>query len=203
MKKFTTYAVVSAAALAMLAACGGGGGGESTPAVSTVANAFAAEAGVYKTICNIRSIYQGPNVPRKIESDIAILTITAPSGSDKATVSAQGLTYSGSDCVTASAKIEDFTIFGTAVQLAGSKVITGVSGAKPGTDKSGTVKLGEVTYSGITLSLGSFGNVTLPVPGTKAKFGYLIEGSKVYVLSGSPAADGLPTSFSSTVLIKQ
>ena len=203
MKKFTTYTVVSAVALAMLAACGGGGGGESTPAVSTVANAFAAEAGVYKTICRTSVIYQGPNLPPKFESSISILTVTVPSGSDKATVSVQEQSYAGNNCTTASAKNGDYTVTGIAVQLVGSKTITAVSGAKRGPDKSGTAKLGEFTYSGITLSLGSFGNVTLPVPGTKAKFGYLIEGSNVYVLSGSPAADGFPTSFSSTVLVKQ
>ena len=68
--------------------------------------------------------------------------------------------------------------------------------------KSGTVKVVEFKYTGLQLAIG---NLEFPVPtaGATAKVGYLIEGNKIYALTGSRAADGLSDEFSSTVLTKQ
>ena len=190
MKKLIVLGVV---ATSVLVACGGGGGGGSTPAAGvTAANPFAADAGTYRFDCKVVGTSSTP------EYSTVIVVVEAPSGSDKANVTIQNQDFIDANCATAPTL--DITVRGDLSALAATKTITGV-----GSEKSGTVKTAEFAYSGITFTktpVGGFGG-TLPLPGTKAKVGYLIEGNKVFGLSGSRALDGLPTSFSKNFLIKQ
>ncbi len=182
MKKLTNYAVVSAAVLTMLVACGGGGG-DSTPTAAPTANPFTALAGIYKTGCIVNT---------STKSRIDTLTIEAVTGSDKAAVRVQEIEYSDATCTNVSL---DATASGDAVALASTKTIAG-------SGKTGVASVAEFTYTALKLSKGSI-TASLPAFGTKGKGGYLIEGNKMYILTGGLEADGLPKSFSTTTLTKQ
>ena len=190
MKKLIFLGAVAAAALV---ACGGGGGGSSiTPAAgASGANPFAADAGTYKFDCKVIGAVTIP-----VYSNV-IVVVEAPNGSDTAKVTVQSQDFDDATCTTA--LTTDITVRGDLRPLAETKVISGANGAK-----SGTAKTAEFTLTTITLTLPN--GLTLgdfPAFGTKAKVGYLIEGNKVFGLSGSRASDGLPTSFSKNFLTKQ
>ena len=182
--------VLGAAATAVLVACSGGG---STPTVvANVANPFAADAGTYKSNCSVLNAGQ-PFATS--ESIVAILD--APVGSDMAKVTVQSQLFTGETCGPATAKTDDITVRGDLSSLTGTKVIAGAVG-----EKSGAVKTVEFAFTGLTLSMGSF-NFPTPTLGAKAKAGYLIEGNRIYFLSGARAPDGLSPSFSNNFLTKQ
>ena len=196
MKKLIVLGTV---ATAVLVACGGGGGGTgSTPLAGvTAANPFAAEAGTYVSNCsalNTIPLITGVSIAT---SEFSVLIVEAPIGSDKAKVTVQIQEFTGATCGPASAKTDDVTVRGDVSALPGTKTITGAVG-----EKSGTVKTAEVAFTGLTLSMGTLG-FPIPTMGTKAKVGYLVEGNKIYGLSGSRAPDGLPSSFSKNFYAKQ
>jgi hypothetical protein len=186
MMKFNTL-LLSALASATLAACGGGGDSGTTPVVQT-ANSFDAEAGTYSTGCMANSIGG---------SDIITLVITPVAAADKASVSVHAMRYNTAGCTT-SVKT-DFTVLGEITRLSQTKVITGTG---VGSTKSGTAKTVEFKYSGLQLAMGNLA-FTVPAPGATATVGFLIEADKFYALARSRTADGLPDSFSSTVMTKQ
>jgi hypothetical protein len=184
MKKIVLVAALSATAV--LYACGGGGGSDTPTPAGGATNPFTAMVGTYSTGC-------GPD--GATGSDITIVTISAPVGADKATISAQSKSFTGSTTCADAAKDFDLTVNGELTALAATKTITG-SGK---TGKANTVAF---KYSGLKLSGGSL-NMPIPAAGTTSTGGYLLEGNKLYVLSGSRGADGLPDSFSSGVYVKQ
>ena len=167
---------------ATLAACGGGGENVTTLAGQT-ANSFDADAGTYSSGCTAGK-------------DLITLVITPVAATDRATVSVQAKRYDTADCPSTSL-ITDITIRGEITPLSLTKVITGTG---VGSTKSGTAKTVEFKYSGVQLAMGT---LALPLPGATAKVGFLIEANKLYALTRSRTADGLPDSFSSTVLTKQ
>ena len=183
MMKFDTL-LLAVLVSATLAACGGGGENVTTPAVQT-ANSFDADAGTYSSGCTAGR-------------DLISLVIKPVAATDKATVSVQAKRYGTADCPSTSL-ITDITIRGEITPLSLTKVITGTG---VGPTKSGTAKAVEFKYSGIQLALGTLAFAS-PAPGATAKVGFLIEGNKLYALTRSRTADGLPDSFSSTVLTKQ
>ena len=186
--------VLGAVATAVLVACGGGGNdGSGTPAVgASVTNPFAADVGTYISNCSVLNAGQP-----FATSDRSRLIVEAPIGSDKAKVTVQSQEFSGETCGPATALTEDITVRGDVSALPGSKTIIGAVG-----EKSGTVKTAEFAFTGLTLSMGPLG-FPIPTMGTKAKVGYLVEGNKIYGLSGSRAPDGLPPSFSKNFYTKQ
>ena len=191
MKKLTIYTVVSAAVLTMLVACGGGSNSDTAPVANATAGSFTADVGTYKTAC----LSDDPGATPPTYSNI-VMIIDAPTAPDKTTGSAQYQVFTSNTCAV-NTKTDDLTVRGNLTALGATKTIP-VSGAA----KAGIAKTANFAYTGFTLSKGSLSG-GLPIIGATAKVGYLIEGSKLYVLSGSSAADGLPTSFSSGVLTKQ
>ena len=187
--------VLGAVTTAVLVACGGGGSdsGVTAPAGPNVANAFAGDAGIYRFNCQVIGTVTIP-----VYSNVIVM-VDAPTGSEKAKVTVQSQDFDDAACATA--PTFDITVRGDLSALAETKTISGINGAK-----SGTAKTAEFTLTTITLTLPN--GLTLadfPAFGTKAKVGYLIEGNKVYGLSGSNinSPDRLPTSFSKNFLIKQ
>ena len=174
-------------ASATLAACGGGGDSGTTPIVQT-ANSFDADAGTYSTGCMANSIGG---------SESLTLAVTPVAATDKATVSVHAVRYNTVGCTTSVRN--DLTVLGEITRLDQTKVITGTG---VGSTKSGTAKTVEFKYSGLQLAMGNLA-FTVPTPGATAKVGFLIEGNKFYALTRSRTADGLPDSFSSTVMTKQ
>ena len=174
-------------ASATLAACGGGGDSGTTPIVQT-ANSFDADAGTYSSGC-----MANPSG----SSHLITLVVTPVAAADKATVSVHAQSYNTAGCTT-SVKT-DLTILGEITRLSQTKVITGTG---VGSTKSGTAKTVEFKYSGLQLAMGNLA-FTVPTLGATAKVGFLIEADKFYALTRSRTADGLPDSFSSTVLTKQ
>ena len=190
MKKLIFLGAVAAAALV---ACGGGGSSIVPTAGTSVANPFAADAGTYKFDCKVIGTVTIP-----VYSNV-IVVVEAPNGSDTAKVTVQSQDFDDATCTTA--LTSDITVRGDLRPLTETKVISGANGAK-----SGTAKTAEFTLTTITLTLPN--GLTLgdfPAFGTKAKVGYLIEGNKIFGLSGSNAntPDRLPTSFSKNFLTKQ
>jgi hypothetical protein len=186
MMKFDTL-LLAVLASATLVACGGGGDSGTTPVVQT-ANSFDAEAGTYSTGCMANS---------SGSSEIFTLVVTPVAATDKATVSVHAMRYNTAGCTTSVRN--DLTVLGEITPLSQTKVITGTG---VGSTKSGTAKTVEFKYSGLQLAMGNLA-FTVPTPGATAKVGFLIEANKFYALTRSRTADGLPDSFSSTVLTKQ
>ena len=171
---------------ATLAACGGGGDSGTTPVAQT-ANSFEGEAGTYSSGCMANS---------SGSSDLT-LVVTPVAATDKATVSVHAKSYTTADCTTSVRT--DLTVLGEITPLSLTKVITGTG---VGSTKSGTAQTVEFKYSGLQLAMGNLA-FTVPTLGATAKVGFLIEGNRFYALTRSRTADGLPDSFSSTVLTKQ
>ena len=192
-----SYFAFLAVATAALTACGGGGGGGSTTPPTASDQSLAAYVGTYKTTCDLFNTGD----PSFNHAELGILVVNADGN---ATISSQSFdtpkpaTTSGNYCAASATITEDITVSGTVALLPGTKTIT----APVSTLKSGTVKTAEFTYTALKISKGSISG-TLPAFGSKAKAGFLVEGNKVYVLSGTRDADGLPGSFSKTVLTKQ
>ena len=183
--KFNTFLLTVLASITLVA-CGGGGDSGTTPVVQT-ANSFDAEAGTYSTGCMAES--RG--------SSLVTLVVAPVPATDKATVSVHAKSYNTAGCTTSVRT--DFTVLGEITRLSQTKVITGTG---VGSTKSGTAKTVEFKYSGLQLAMGPL-FFTVPTPGATAKVGFLIEADKLYALTRSRTADGLPDSFSSTVLTKQ
>jgi hypothetical protein len=171
----------------LLAACGGGGGDGSAPAAT--ANAFDSMIGTYTTGCVVLGTQQSRQFT---------LTISNPVGADKVSGTATSKDYFSNNSCDENALDKSFSVSGEATALAATKNIAG-SLFEP---KTGMAKTAEFTFSALTISKGTF-NGTIPIPGTKTPIGYLLEGNKLYVLSGSREADGLPATFSKKVLTKQ
>jgi hypothetical protein len=191
--KFLKLALLPVVAVTLLAC---GGGGSSTPAASSD-QSLAAYVGTYKTGCDL--VNTGD--PTLNHADLGTVVINADGSiavSSQSFDTPKPATTSGNYCASSATVTEDITVSGTAVLLPGTKTIN----APVSTLKSGVVKTAEFTYTAIKISKGSIGG-TLPAFGTKGKAGFLVEGNKVYVLSGTRDADGLPGSFSNTVLTKQ
>lgn len=191
-----SYFAFLAVATAALTACGGGGGGSSaTPVIAD--QSLAAYVGTYKTNCDL----DNTGDPKLNHADLGTLVINADGS---ITINSQSFdtpkpaTTSGNFCGASATVTEDITVSGTIALLPGTKTIT----APVPTLKSGVVKTAELTYTALKISKGSISG-TLPAFGSKGKAGFLVEGNKVYVLSGTRDADGLPGSFSKTVLTKQ
>lgn len=191
--------IASAAFLSVLAGCGGGGG-DAAPAASNpgvTVNAFADQIGTYSSGCVVDSdspataTYGGA-------SQITTVVISNPIGADKATVSFQGKFFPASDKCLAGSESADLVVGGQITQLTGTKAITGTA-SRP---KSGTAKIAEFRFDSFTLTKGTV-NGTIPTFGTTTKVGYLIEGTKAYAITQHRDADGLGSSFSTTVLTKQ
>jgi FlaG/FlaF family flagellin (archaellin) len=180
MKLSSLFALV--AMTATLAACGGGGGDSAPAPAPAPAADLSAYAGTYTSGCTVDSV---------VDSLLATVTVSANGDS-----SARIQTYTGLGCNSTALNF-DIAAKGTTMLLAGTKTIT----TSTPRGKSGTAKTAEFTLNAVTLGKGSLGS--LPMLGTKAKIGFLIEGSKVYVLSGTSEPDGLPSSFSTTTLTKQ
>jgi hypothetical protein len=174
-------------ASATLVACGGGSDSGTTPVIQT-ANSFDEEAGTYSTGCMADSIGR---------SESLTLVVTPVAATDKASVSVHSMSYKTAGCTTS--VISDLTLLGEISRLSQTKVITGTG---VGSTKSGTAKTVEFKYSGLKLAVGNL-QFTVPAPGATATVGFLIEANKFYALTRSRNADGLPDSFSSTVLTKQ
>jgi hypothetical protein len=121
--------------------------------------------------------------------------ISAPVGANKATISIQNKTFTGSTTCADAAKKSGVIINGELTALAATKAITGIG-------KTGKANIVEFKYSGLKLSSGVL-DVPLPAAGATSTGGYLLEGNKLYALSGTREADGLPDSFSSTFYVKQ
>ena len=193
------YFLFLAATAAILTACGGGGGDApaSASANSGSATSFATYVGTYKTGCQTLNLNQtvgnrysyiytvvvsaDGNVTGKEEEFDAPASISAP-------------------CVP-SYLVSDVTVIGTAFLLGTTKNITAAKSTK-----TGVAQLANFNYRGFKLSKGLLSNFgTIPMDGATTKIGFLVEGSQVYVLSGSrkSSTDGLPDSFSSNVLVKQ
>jgi hypothetical protein len=180
MKLNSLFALV--AMTATLASCGGGGG-DSTPAPAPAPTTdLSAYAGTYISGCTVDGV---------VDSLSATVTVSANGDS-----SARFQTYTGLGCNSTALKL-DITAKGTTTLLTGTKTIP----VPLGRGKSGTAKTAEFTLNALTLSKGSLGSI--PMLGAKAKIGFLIEGNKVYILSGPSEADGLPSLFSATTLTKQ
>lgn len=179
---------------AFLSACGGGGGSGSDSLVpantDTTAN-LAKYVGVYKTGCTTQFIANGD-----IDSFVNTVEILAD-GNVKIRQEEFRAPLNISDPCAPTFMDLDVTVVGTALLPGTTKNITSATSTK-----TGTARLAEFTYTGFKLSRGSIG-ISIPTFGTKGNAGFLVEGNKVYVLRGSRKADGLPDSFSTTVLIKQ
>jgi hypothetical protein len=189
--------IASAALLSVLAGCGGGGG-DAAPATSNAGvtvNAFADQIGTYSSGCVVDSPASASNGG---SSQITTVVISNPIGADKATVSFQGKFFPASDKCLAGSESADLVVGGQITQLTGTKVITGTA-SRP---KSGTAKIAEFRFDSFTLTKGTV-NGTIPTFGTTTKVGYLIEGTKAYAITQHRDADGLGSSFSTTVLTKQ
>jgi hypothetical protein len=186
MMKFNIL-LLSVLASATLAACGGGGDSGTLPVVQT-ASSFDADAGTYSTGCMANS---------SGSSSLISLVVTPVAATDKASVSVHAQSYNAVDCKTSVRT--DFTVLGEITRLSQTKVITGTG---VGSTKSGTAKTVEFKYSGLQLAMGNL-TFTVPTPGATATVGFLIEANKFYALTRSRTADGLPDSFSSTVMTKQ
>jgi hypothetical protein len=187
--KLYQFAFLSLSA-AILTACGGGGGGsDSAPSSSAAPPSYSyLDAGTYSSGCFVRTINPG-----SISAEINTFTI----GSDRSvSVNTQQFTApSGSTAPCAiTGLVKDLTLNGKGNLLAGKKGIT--------TGKTGSAELAEFTFEGFKLSKGSLTG-SLPAFGTKTKAGFLVEGNKLYVLSGPREADGFPKSFSQIVYTKQ
>ena len=180
-----------------VAACGGGNEPVSTPAPGdTSANVFASLAGSYASGCVVYQAASGPSSASSSEESSA--TVSNLAGTDKATVSLRNKFYSGSENCAPATLDTDVTIGGQVTHRAATKVVSGTV-ANP---KSGTAQIGEFRYDSLTLSKGSL-NIALPTFGTTAQVAYLVEGSKVFVISGSRSPDGLGSRFSNTVMTRQ
>jgi hypothetical protein len=193
--------IASAVFLSVLAGCGGGGGDAAPAAGNTVVgagvttNVFADQVGTYASGCVVSSPASGSSGGFSDETKVVI---SNPTGTDKATVSFQYKRFSGSDKCVASTLGGDITVGGQITHLTGTKVISGTA-SRP---KTGTAKTVEFRFDSLTLSKGAL-NGTIPTFGTTAKVGYLIEGTKAYAITQTREADGLGSSFSTTVLTKQ
>jgi lipopolysaccharide export system protein LptA len=193
--------IASAAFLSVLAGCGGGGGdaapvaGNPVVSASATTNVFADQIGTYASGCVVSSPATGTFGGM---SDETTVVISNPTGTDKATVSFQGKRFSGSDKCLASTLSGDITVSGQITQLTATKVIAGTTN-RP---KTGTAKTVEFRFDSLRLSKGAL-NGSIPTFGTTAKVGYLIEGTKAYAITQTREADGLGSSFSTTVLTKQ
>lgn len=187
--------VASAAFLSVLAGCGGGDAAPAAGNAGATTNVFADQIGTYSSGCVV-------NLPATAidggSSEVTTVVISNPTGTDKATVSFQGKYFPASDKCLASTESGDLTVGGQITQLAGTKVITGTA-SRP---KSGTAKIAEFRFDSFTLTKGTV-NGTIPTFGTTTKVGYLIEGTKAYAITQTRDADGLGSSFSTTVLTKQ
>lgn len=131
-------------------------------------------------------------------SDLGTIVLSNPNGADKITMTVTAKSYTGSTTCAAATITDDITVGGQLTDLKGTKTIT----ALPGYPKTGVAKTVEFRYDSLTLTKGSIIG-TLPVFGATGKGGYLIEGNKLYVLSGSPQSDGFPNSFSLSTATKQ
>lgn len=193
--------IASAAFLSVLAGCGGGGGdtapaaGNPTVVAGSTTNTFADQIGTWSSGCVVSSPAIGNFGGVSHETTVVIST---PTGTDKATASFQGKRFSGSDKCLASTLSGDITVGGQITPLTGTKVIAGTA-SHP---KAGTAKTVEFRFDSLRLSKGSL-NGTIPTFGTTTKVGYLIEGTKAYAITQHRDADGLGSSFSTTVLTKQ
>jgi hypothetical protein len=182
---------VSITIAASLTACGGGGGGDA-PAPAPANTSFSSYSGTYITNC-----YPYAKGSRDAYLETVTITasgeVTAQSRRFSSTTSATAAT-----CTDAAATVTfDLSVKGTAVLQAVTKSIT----AKTPTEKSGTAATAEFTLKSLTLGKGSLDNI--PLPNATSKVGFLLEGNKLYVLSGTREADGLADGFSRTVLTKQ
>jgi hypothetical protein len=192
MMKLNTL-LLAVLASTTLVACGGGDDSGTMPVVQT-ANSFESSAGTYSSGC--MAGFSG-------SSESFVLVVTPTPGADKASVSFQAKRYNTADCTTSVRT--DFTGLGEITPLNQTKAITAsktIVAGKMVDSKSGTVKVVEFKYTGLQLAMGNLA-FPLPTAGATAKVGYLIEGNKIYALTGSRAADGLSNDFSSTVLTKQ
>lgn len=193
--------IASAAFLSVLAGCGGGGGdaapvaGNAAVSAGLTANVFTDQIGTYASGCVVSLPASGSFGGTSEETKVVI---SNPTGTDKATVSVQGKRFSGSDKCLASTLSGDITVGGQITSLTGTKVIAGTA-SRP---KTGTAKTAEFRFDSLTLSKGALSG-TIPTFGTTAKVGYLIEGTKAYAITQHRDADGLGSSFSTTVLTKQ
>lgn len=184
------FVLATAVASVVLVACGGGGG-DSPASAGTGGgpadpNAFDAALGTYKSGCIPRQ-YNSNN-----SSQDTTVAVSAPEGTNKAKVVITQKYYDNSTSCTG-APDEAFVGTGQITSAAVTKTIT--SGAK-----TGVASTAEFKYESVTISAGTF---SVPSLGAVAKIGYLIEGGKLYPLSGKREADGLPSTFSSIVLTKQ
>lgn len=182
------FVLLATALTASLTACGGGGGGSSTN-VSTAS--LAPYIGTYKTGCNIAVANNG-----NVESSISTITISADGNVSIKQEEYISPVNIASHCASTFLDI-DATITGTALMLGTTKTITSATSTK-----TGIAQLAQFTYTGLKLTKGTL-VASLPAFGTIGNTGFLLEGSQVYVLSGSRKADGYPDSFSTTVLTKQ
>ncbi|RFO95288.1 hypothetical protein DIC66_18830 [Rhodoferax lacus] len=132
------------------------------------------------------------------------LQISNPKGSTNADFSFNAKSYTSAGCIDANKKA-DVTLTGTLTATTTTKVITAQAAAdsefKGGVNKSGTANIADVGISGTTLSKwsGSF-----PFNVTTTRVGYLMEGSKLYLLvNPGGQMDSIGGYFSKIQLTKQ
>lgn len=173
-----------AALAATLAACGGGGSSTSAPgaggaATTGGATPFASMLGVYRTGCERVGTQQ---------SQVFTVTLSNLVGTDSVSGRMDYQGYNTTDCT--GAVSEDVAISGTLRALGTTKQVAG-----------GDANIGEFELSALRISAGTFG--TIPLPGTKARVGWRLDGAQLRVLSGSRQPDGLPARYSSRVATRQ
>nr|WP_315246583.1 hypothetical protein [uncultured Albidiferax sp.] len=122
--------------------------------------------------------------------------MTAPSGTNTATVSIRQQTYRNSTTCPAANLDQEGTIGGQISALEGTKAIAG----DPDHLKTGTAKIANFRYDSISLHNVS---MTLPNFGYVSKVGYMLENGKLYGVSGTRASDGVGTRFANIALTKQ
>lgn len=156
--------------------------------VAVGTNPFASRTGVYTYTC------------KGMDETSYTLTISDPRGGDTASVTIDGVEYqssaAGADCnpktgtVVFQAKIE-----GTIKALSATKKVS-LNGNMV------DVQTAEFTYDAVSVKKGKL-DAGMPAFGTKTRVGYLVDGNRLYFLSGSREADGLPGRFSAKWLTKQ
>jgi hypothetical protein len=193
--KLIQFAFLSLSA-AVLAACGGGGGGNS-PAPSSTAEPIqplAMVAGTYSLGCTLDFT---DTVNGTTERSIQNIVVNSDGSVSYRLLSYLAPLASTTPCATSNLDI-DATFIGEAILLNSTKTIASTGSGT----KTGVAQIAEFKFTGLKLTKGSIGG-SIPTFGTKTKVGFLIEGSKLFVLRGSRKSDGLPESFSTTVFNKQ
>jgi hypothetical protein len=187
---------------ALICACGGGGSDSTdttSDATSSTSNVFKDLVGTYTVAC--RNDVDVPNSSVNISSQGSV-SVTQLVGSDRANVTLHALLYSspasdisGTQCADAALDL-DLTVAGQIRDLGKTKNVV----TADGTHK--VAKVVEFTFSGFTLGKGSIGG-SVPALNTTTQIGYVFDGSKLYLGSGTRDADGIASSLHSRYGVKQ